>query len=86
MKKLLLSLIVLSFSGCFSYSEKGGKLIPYRPLVILGKDIVVTKMDMLYSFDFYINGTTYSVFTTKELHDRYNVGDTLHGYQVIPCE
>lgn len=84
MKKLLLSLIILSFSGCFSYSEKEGKLIPYRPLVILGKDRVGTEGGVLYSFDFYINGSTYSVFTTKELHDRYNVGDTLHGYQVIP--
>lgn len=86
MKKLLLFLIILSFSGCFSYSEKGGRLIPYRPLVVLGKDRVATDAGVDYYFDFYINGSTYSVFTTKELHDRYNVGDTLHGYQVIPNE
>lgn len=84
MKKLLLFLIILSFSGCFSYSEKEGKLIPYRPLVVLGKDIVATKTGMLYSFDFYINGTTYSVYTSKGLYDRYNIGDTLHEYQLIP--
>lgn len=86
MKKLLLSLIILSFSGCFSYSEKSGKLMPYKPLVVLGKDRVATKMGTLYSFDFYINGTTYSVSTTKELYDWYNVGDTLHEYQLIPNE
>lgn len=84
MKKLLLSLIILFSYGC--HFEKEGKLVPNRPAILLGKDNIAMEYSTLYSFHFYVNGDLYGVSVTKEFYDRYNVGDTLHGYQVIPNE
>jgi hypothetical protein len=55
-------------------------------VILLGKTKVLGEYGAVYSFDFYISEDIYSVDVTKEFYDRYNVGDTLHGYQGIPNE
>ena len=84
MKKLLLALILLFSYGC--HLKKEGKLIPNRPVILLGKTKVLGEYGAVYSFDFYISEDIYSVDVSKEFYDKYNVGDTLHGYQGIPNE
>ena len=84
MKKLLLSLIILFSYGC--HLKKDGKLVLNKPVILLGKRSAAMRFYTAYSFDFYINGETYYVNVSKEFYDKYNVGDTLHGYQVIPNE
>lgn len=83
MKKLIVLFFIL-FAGC--HLKKEGKLIPNRPVILLGKTKVLGEYGAVYSFDFYISEDIYSVDVTKEFYDRYNVGDTLHGYQGIPNE
>ena len=83
MKKLIVLFFIL-FTGC--HLKKEGKLIPNRPVILLGKTKVLGEYGAVYSFDFYISEDIYSVDVTKEFYDRYNVGDTLHGYQGIPNE
>ena len=83
MKKLIVLFFIL-FAGC--HLKKEGKLIPNRPVILLGKTKVLGEYGAVYSFDFYISEDIYSVDVTKEFYDRYNVGDTIHGYQVIPNE
>ena len=81
MKKLIVLFFIL-LAGC--YSKRNGKLVPNRPSVLLCKYAVGTESCVDYYFDFYINGTAYSVYTTKGLYDKYKVGDTIHDYQVVP--
>ncbi len=83
MKKLIVLFFIL-FAGC--HLKKNGKLVLNKPVILLGKRSAAMRYYTVYSFDFYINGETYYVNVSKEFYDRYNVGDTLHGYYVIPNE
>ena len=81
MKKLIVFIIII-VCGC--HSKKDGQIVPYKPSVILGKTYMTFKYGIKYSFDFYFEKNVYVVPVSKEVYDAYEVGDTLHGYQVIP--
>ena len=81
MKRLLVLFFIL-LAGC--HLKKGGKLVPNTPAILLDKEIVSGKYHKHYKFVFYVDNDAYSVSVSKEFYDRYSVGDTLHGYQVIP--
>ena len=83
MKRLSAFIIIVLFSyGC--HSKKDGKIVPYKPSIILGKTYVAVKYGQIYSFDFYINENVYTVLVSENMYNAYEVGDTIHGYQVIP--
>jgi hypothetical protein len=75
-------IIVLSFYGCRSKID--GKLIIHQPSILLGKEYSPKEFGYQYNFDFYVENTIYVVSVSKEMYNAYKVGDTLHGYQVIP--
>ena len=81
MKKLIVIIIII-VCGC--HSKKDGKIVPYKPSVILGKTYVNVKYGQIYSFDFYVNENVYTVLVSENMYNAYEVGDTLHEYQVIP--
>lgn len=82
MKKLIVFIIII-VCGC--YSKKNGQIVPYKPSVILGKNMHATsRYGQGYFFDFYFEKNVYVVPVSKEVYDAYEVGDTLHEYQVIP--
>lgn len=82
MKYLLL--IIILFTSC--HLKKEGKLIPSEPAILLDKEIVSGNYHKDYKFVFYVDNDAYIVEVQREFYDRYNVGDTVHGYQVIPNE
>ena len=75
-------IIVLSFYGCRSKID--GKLIIHQPSIILGKQYSPIVYLEQYKFDFYVENNVYVVSVSKEMYNAYEVGDTIHGYQVIP--
>lgn len=81
MKRLLVLFFIL-LAGC--HLKKGGKLVPNTPAILLGKEIFHGEYSAIYRLVFYIDNDAYGVSVSKEFYDRYSVGDTLHGYQVIP--
>jgi hypothetical protein len=77
MKKLIVFIIII-VCGC--HSKKDGKIVPYKPTVILGK----TCGNRTCYFDFYVNENVYTAPVSERMYHAYEVGDTLHEYQVIP--
>jgi hypothetical protein len=82
MKYLLL--IIILFTSC--HLKKDGKLVPNTPAILLDKEVIYGEYSAIYRFVFYVDNDAYSVSVKKEFYDRYNIGDTVHGYQVIPNE
>lgn len=80
MKRILIIFVIL-LSSC--HLKKEGKLVPNKPAILLDKEVI---NGAYYKFVFYVDNDAYSVGVSKQFYDRYNVGDTVHGYQVIPNE
>ena len=83
MKRILIIFIIL-LASC--HLKKDGKLVPNTPAILIGKEIFHGEYSAIYKFVFYVDNDAYSVSVKKEFYDKYNVGDTVHGYQVIPNE
>ena len=83
MKRILVIFIIL-LTSC--HLKKEGKLIPNKPAILLGKEIFHGEYSAIYRFVFYIDNDAYGVSVSKQFYDSYNVGDTVHGYHVIPNE
>lgn len=83
MKRILVIFIIL-LASC--HLKKEGKLVPNKPAILLDKEVIHGKYRVGYYFVFYVDNDAYSVNVSKEFYDKYNVGDTVHGYQVIPNE
>lgn len=83
MKRILIIFIIL-LSSC--HLKKDGKLVPNKPAILLDKESFHVKYGVQYYFVFYVDNGAYSVNVSKEFYDKYNIGDTVHGYQVIPNE
>lgn len=80
MKKILILLLGLFLYGC----TDTGRLVEYKAVILLDKEITHGRHETSYYFKFFLDGKLYIVEVDSKTFNRYEERDTLKGYQIIP--